>query len=198
MPFVWRKFTACRDCKIFATAIYLHLRERGHENGLRNVSPPGTPRNARQGGSPAHSRGKPDPAFPEGDPGGGPRPPAPRGGGEARPFRAEGPIPLPPGEIRERTPEPKPDASTIYRNLSLMVSIGLVRSVALPARRPRHAARRFGKRVFVDIFLMIFLLLSPFPAGAGELRVLASFLPMYLFTRNVVGAVPGVALDRPL
>src|SRR4030067_2219360 len=99
MPFVWRKFTACRDCKIFATAIYLHLRERGHENGLRNVSPPGTPRNARQGGSPAHSRGKPDPAFPEGDPGADPR-------AEARRIHHP-PEPFPDGLHRAR-PERRP------------------------------------------------------------------------------------------
>jgi ABC-type Zn uptake system ZnuABC Zn-binding protein ZnuA len=60
------------------------------------------------------------------------------------------------------------------------------------------SARRFGKRMFVAIFLMIFLLLSPFPAEAGVLRVLASFLPMYLFTRNVVGDVPGVTVDLML
>ena len=47
-------------------------------------------------------------------------------------------------------------------------------------------------------FLAIPLLLSPLSAGAGELRVLASFLPMYLFTRGVVGDVPGVYVDLML
>jgi zinc transport system substrate-binding protein len=44
------------------------------------------------------------------------------------------------------------------------------------------------------------LVLSPFPAVArGEtLRVLASFLPMYLFARNVVGDAPGVTVEMML
>ncbi len=36
------------------------------------------------------------------------------------------------------------------------------------------------------------------PAAAAPLRVLASFLPMYLFTVNVVGDTPGVAVDLML
>jgi len=36
------------------------------------------------------------------------------------------------------------------------------------------------------------------PAAAAPLRVLASFLPMYLFTINVVGDSPGVAVDLML
>jgi len=52
--------------------------------------------------------------------------------------------------------------------------------------------------MFPVIFLAISLLFSPFPAGAGELRVLASFLPMYLFTRNVAGDTPGVIVDLML
>lgn len=42
------------------------------------------------------------------------------------------------------------------------------------------------------------LLISPLPAGASELRVLASFLPMYLFARNVAGETPGVSVDLML
>jgi ABC-type Zn uptake system ZnuABC Zn-binding protein ZnuA len=57
---------------------------------------------------------------------------------------------------------------------------------------------RFGKRMVPAIFLAISLLLSPLPAGAGELRVLASFLPMYLFTRNVAGDAPGISVDLML
>jgi ABC-type Zn uptake system ZnuABC Zn-binding protein ZnuA len=42
------------------------------------------------------------------------------------------------------------------------------------------------------------LLVSPPPAGANDLRVLASFLPMYLFARNVAGEAPGVSVDLML
>lgn len=48
---------------------------------------------------------------------------------------------------------------------------------------------------FLGVFLAIPLLLSPLPAGGEEVRVLASFLPVYLFTGNVVGDAPGVSLD---
>lgn len=46
--------------------------------------------------------------------------------------------------------------------------------------------------------LSLALFLSPVPVPAGELRVLASFLPMYLFTRNVVGDASGVSVDLML
>lgn len=45
------------------------------------------------------------------------------------------------------------------------------------------------------IILAVALLLPPVHAGAGDLRVLASFLPMYLFAHNVVGDTPGVSLE---
>ena len=50
----------------------------------------------------------------------------------------------------------------------------------------------------VGFLLAIPLLLFPFPAGGEEVRVLASFLPIYLFTGNVVGGAPGVTLDLML
>ncbi len=46
--------------------------------------------------------------------------------------------------------------------------------------------------------LSLALFLFPVPAPAGELHVLASFLPMYLFTRNVVGNASGVSVDLML
>lgn len=59
------------------------------------------------------------------------------------------------------------------------------------------------------VWVAIALLLLPGPAGAGRpavdepgarprLRVLASFLPMYVFTRNVADGVPGVVVDLML
>lgn len=66
--------------------------------------------------------------------------PATRGRGEVLRILAESPLPLSPREILERIPDPKPDASTVYRNLSLMVSLGLVRSVALHERSRRYEA----------------------------------------------------------
>ncbi len=63
---------------------------------------------------------------------------ATRGRGEVLRILAESPLPLSPREILERIPDPKPDASTVYRNLSLMVSLGLVRSVALHERSRRY------------------------------------------------------------
>lgn len=41
-------------------------------------------------------------------------------------------------------------------------------------------------------------LLLPVPAKAAPLRVLASFLPMYLFTIHVVGGTPGVVVELML
>ena len=64
--------------------------------------------------------------------------PATRGRGEILRILTESPIPLSPREIRERIPDPKPDTSTIYRNISLMVTLGLVRSVALHERSRRY------------------------------------------------------------
>ena len=64
--------------------------------------------------------------------------PATRGRGEILRILVDSAIPLSPREIRERIPDPKPDVSTVYRNLSLMVSIGLVRSVALHERSRRY------------------------------------------------------------
>ena len=46
--------------------------------------------------------------------------------------------------------------------------------------------------------LAVAVFFSPARAAAAELRVLASFLPMYLFARNVVGEAPGVVLDLML
>lgn len=66
--------------------------------------------------------------------------PATRGRGEILRILAESDIPLSPREIRERIPDPKPDISTVYRNLSLMVSVGLARSVALHERVRRYEA----------------------------------------------------------
>ena len=48
------------------------------------------------------------------------------------------------------------------------------------------------------ILLVAVLLFSPAPAAAGNLRVLASFLPVYLFARNVVGDTPGVSVELML
>ncbi len=70
--------------------------------------------------------------------------PATRGRGEILRILDESPIPLSPREIRDRFPAPKPDASTVYRNLSLMVSIGLVRSVALHERSRRYESAMDG------------------------------------------------------
>jgi len=70
--------------------------------------------------------------------------PATRGRGEILRILTESLIPLSPREIRERIPDPKPDPSTVYRNLSLMVSLGLVRSVALHERSRRYEAATVG------------------------------------------------------
>jgi ABC-type Zn uptake system ZnuABC Zn-binding protein ZnuA len=51
-----------------------------------------------------------------------------------------------------------------------------------------------------SLLLAAMLVLSPFPRETlgGDLRVLTSFLPMYLFTRNVVGDAPGVTVEMML
>lgn len=67
-----------------------------------------------------------------------------RGRGEILRILSESPIPLSPREILDRFPAPKPDASTIYRNLSLLVSLDLVRSVALHERSRRYEAASDG------------------------------------------------------
>lgn len=66
--------------------------------------------------------------------------PATRGREEILRILSESPIPLSPREILDRFPSPKPDPSTIYRNISLLVSLDLVRSVALHERSRRYEA----------------------------------------------------------
>jgi Fur family ferric uptake transcriptional regulator len=61
-----------------------------------------------------------------------------RGRGEILRILSESPIPLSPKEILARFPSPKPDAATVYRNLSLLTSLGVVRSVALHERSRRY------------------------------------------------------------
>lgn len=70
--------------------------------------------------------------------------PATRGRGEILRILMESPIPLSPREILGRFPAPKPDTSTVYRNLSLLSSLGLVRSVALHERSRRYEAATDG------------------------------------------------------
>jgi len=67
-----------------------------------------------------------------------------RGRGEILRILAESALPLSPREIRDRVPDPKPDASTIYRNLSFLADQGLVRSVALHERSRRYEAAADG------------------------------------------------------
>src|SRR4030065_2679656 len=70
--------------------------------------------------------------------------PATRGRGEILRILSESPLPLSPKELLERFPVPKPDASTVYRNLSLLVSLGMIRSVALHERSRRYEAATEG------------------------------------------------------
>jgi ABC-type Zn uptake system ZnuABC Zn-binding protein ZnuA len=49
-----------------------------------------------------------------------------------------------------------------------------------------------------SLLIAVSLLAAPARASGEELRVLASFLPMYLFTVNVVGNTPGVSVDLML
>jgi Fe2+ or Zn2+ uptake regulation protein len=56
----------------------------------------------------------------------------------------DAPLPLSPRDIRELFPDPKPDAATVYRNLALLSSLGLVRSVALHERSRRYEAAADG------------------------------------------------------
>ncbi|MGB5195684.1 MAG: metal ABC transporter substrate-binding protein, partial [Candidatus Deferrimicrobium sp.] len=48
------------------------------------------------------------------------------------------------------------------------------------------------------VFLALALAFSPSAGAAEPLRVLASFLPMEIFTRNVVGDTPGVTVESML
>lgn len=70
--------------------------------------------------------------------------PATRGRGEILRILLESPIPLSPREILDRFPAPKPDTSTVYRNLAVLASLGLVRSVALHERSRRFEAATDG------------------------------------------------------
>jgi ABC-type Zn uptake system ZnuABC Zn-binding protein ZnuA len=60
--------------------------------------------------------------------------------------------------------------------------------------------RRANSRIIALAAVFLVASLPPIPAraGAGELRVLASFLPMYIFTLNVAGDAPGVSVDLML
>jgi len=69
---------------------------------------------------------------------------ATRGREEILRILEEAPLPLSPRDIRDRFPEPRPDAATVYRNLSLLSSLGLVRSVALHERSRRYEAASEG------------------------------------------------------
>ena len=69
---------------------------------------------------------------------------ATRGREEILRILEEAPLPLSPRDIHDRFPEPKPDAATVYRNLSLLLSLGLVRSVALHERSRRYEAASEG------------------------------------------------------
>ena len=70
--------------------------------------------------------------------------PVTRGRQEILRILSESPLPLSPRNIRERFPEPKPDAATVYRNLALLSTLGLVRSVALHERSRRYEATGEG------------------------------------------------------
>jgi len=55
-------------------------------------------------------------------------------------------------------------------------------------------------KIIVSLLIAFFLSLPSAQAVADgkQLRVLTSFLPVYLFTKNVVGSVPGVSVDMML
>ncbi len=57
--------------------------------------------------------------------------------------------------------------------------------------------KRAVSRNMAIVALFLAALLAPIrsQAGAGELRILASFLPMYIFALNVAGDAPGVSVD---
>ena len=70
--------------------------------------------------------------------------PVTRGREEILRILEESPLPLTPREIRNRFSDPKPDATTVYRNLALLSSLGLLRSVALHERSRRYEATEGG------------------------------------------------------
>jgi Fe2+ or Zn2+ uptake regulation protein len=70
--------------------------------------------------------------------------PVTRGREEILRILEESPLPLTPRDIRDRFPDPKPDAATVYRNLAMLASAGLVRSVALHERSRRYEAAEPG------------------------------------------------------
>ncbi len=70
--------------------------------------------------------------------------PVTRGRGEVLRILEESPLPLTPRNIRDRFSDPKPDAATVYRNLAILASLGLVRSVALHERSRRYEATEAG------------------------------------------------------
>ena len=67
-----------------------------------------------------------------------------RGREEILRILTESPLPLTPRGIRDKFTDPKPDAATVYRNLALLSSLGLVRSVALHERSRRYEATEVG------------------------------------------------------
>ena len=54
------------------------------------------------------------------------------------------------------------------------------------------------QRLAACFFIAIMLAFAPSAGAAGPLRVLASFLPMEIFTRNVVGDTPDVTVESML
>lgn len=70
--------------------------------------------------------------------------PVTRGREEILRILEESPLPLSPRDIRDRFSDPKPDAATVYRNLAMLSSLGLVRSVALHERSRRYEATESG------------------------------------------------------
>lgn len=70
--------------------------------------------------------------------------PVTRGREEILRILAESPLPLTPRTILERFADPKPDAATVYRNLAVLSSLGLVRSVALHERSRRYETTDAG------------------------------------------------------
>ncbi len=54
------------------------------------------------------------------------------------------------------------------------------------------------QRLAAGLFVAFMLAFAPSAGSAGTLRVLTSFLPMEIFTRNVVGNTPGVTVESML
>lgn len=63
----------------------------------------------------------------------------------------------------------------------------------LPERNPTLV-----QRLAAGIFIAFLLAFAPSAGAAEPLRVLTSFLPMEIFTRNVVGDAPGVTVESML